>query len=63
MQQEHKWFFYRDASQLWRWECHDHEAATLKKSITGFSSLTDCVEDAVDHGYVGGGVRFGAETI
>jgi hypothetical protein len=57
MNTDGRWIFYRDALNLWRWEHRDATSTMLKKSTIGYATMVDCVLDAVDHGYVGGGMR------
>jgi hypothetical protein len=62
MQSYGRWFFYRDAARFWRWERYDEQfTVTVDRSRAGFLELIECVLDAVDHGYVGGGLRARAD--
>jgi hypothetical protein len=44
------WDFYQDLQGLWRWLGVLH--AGIRRSRTGFGSRSDCIADAMRHGYL-----------
>jgi len=45
------WNFYQDDSHLWCWT-HTDDAEVRSDSSNRFNSRTDCIVDAMKHGYL-----------
>jgi hypothetical protein len=45
------WRFFQDALSLWAWQ-HTAPDGVVRMSAQSFSSRTDCIADAMRHGYL-----------
>jgi hypothetical protein len=45
------WRFFQDALSLWAWQ-HTAPDGAVRVSAHSFSSRTDCIADAMRHGYL-----------
>jgi hypothetical protein len=46
-----QWDFFADRQGDWRWRSHRHDGACAE-SKAAFESRTDCIADAMRHGYL-----------
>jgi hypothetical protein len=46
-----QWEFAQDASRRWYWRCL-HRGSQSARSEQAFTSRTDCIADAMEHGYL-----------
>jgi hypothetical protein len=46
------WQFVQNRSRLWCWARLDHQGRVLVEGAQGFASRTDCIADAMRHGYL-----------
>jgi hypothetical protein len=46
-----QWEFLQDSSRRWYWRCLKRGAQSAR-SADAFTSRTDCIADAMEHGYL-----------
>jgi hypothetical protein len=51
------WEFYLDARGLWCWRRLHNDAGVISDSKRCFPTRSDCIDDAVKHGYVARSAR------
>jgi hypothetical protein len=46
-----QWEFLQDGSRRWYWRCL-HRGSQCDRAEHSFTSRTDCIADAMEHGYL-----------
>jgi hypothetical protein len=46
-----QWEFLQDSTREWYWRCL-HRGSQSGRSAHSFTSRTDCIADAMEHGYL-----------